>query len=129
MVRWADSPRLEDAPSLAIAFLVGALGYLVACVDMRDRALVALAESRPVADQFAADLHTRCTVRYAAAITREDVARLDAVCLPARRALDDYRDAWVDLLFAVQRDASDDEIRESIARLHARRGVLAWPSP
>lgn len=118
---------LRHLRPLASAFVAGFLLVLVACVTVRDRALLALRDARPTAEQFAAELHSRCTLGYAGAITRDDVARLDAVCLPARAALNDYRDAWVDLLLALQRDADDETIARALAILQSRATVLRWP--
>ena len=109
---------------LAIAFVFGVAFSLACCVSMRDRAALSLHESKATGDAFAERLHSRCTLGYQAAISPQDVARLDAACLPARRALDDYRDAWVDLRLSVEREEADDVLRVKIVRLNTCASVL-----
>lgn len=119
---------MRDPFGLAVAFVGGAI-IVAACVPLRDHALLALHESRTIGNKFAGELHERCTIGYEAAKTREDVAELDATCLPARAALNDYRDAWASLMASTEHDASDGELRTGIVRLHECEAVLRWPTP
>ena len=109
---------------VSTAAFAGFCAVFAACGNMRDRALVALAEAAPYATAATDRFQRQCVAAYGGAATREAVAELDALCLPQRRALADYREAVWELDEALNGGASEATLRGCIVRLEARAARL-----
>lgn len=66
-----------------------------------DRAVLSANAAATVGEQGRDVLHDACTLRYQDALDRATLARVDAWCIPAGKALAAYRAAWIALSAAI----------------------------